>query len=316
MKSQRGKYVYGIISRIDGAAYLEPGGKLGYMESDDLNTIQNSIDDIRGLQGSPVHVIQYQDIGAAVSDIGHQQAQMLGSVVKSGQKEGIDSLLIHRQVVEELRNRGLAVLPVKFGSIVTESRARQMLREKQDEYLTKMHRFQNRDEFGVRIVVTQKTAAKITDELVRQTSEPRHNSKGMSLLEKMRRKDSIANRKFMILERVVSAAHVELAKAAESSANLSRETPETIFNRTYLVTRSGRKAFLDNLEKVRHRTKAWGLLTYQSGPWAPYSFCMEPVLSDIAVASPDLGSYSRGSSKRSGKYRLIKSHQGKEFSLA
>lgn len=268
------------------------------------------------LNGRQVSTIKFRDIAAVVSDLTNQDINWIRSAIHSRQQEGMDYFISHQKVVEACRSAGFVTLPVRFGSIVTEKNLKQLFQKQYPSYKEKILQLRNKDEYGVRLLIGPKTEERIGRLLSQQTDiselmnqiRSKSTGPGASYFDKLRLRDMIRSRRFRLVDAAIINIHNELMTIAESTSTLSKDTSDTVLNRAYLVDRGRAREFAELLESATHgQSNPLELRMHRSGPWAPYSFCMEP-----NPHEKDVLSQSSGRSRRSTKhsYRLIKRQPG------
>ena len=97
--------------------------------------------DFSGIDGSPVHLVNFRDIAAAVGDV---KAEMC--------EPTRENMLIHTRVLEKLMGE-YTVLPVRFGTVCWgEKRVSQMLEGNYADLKDELRRLADKIELGVRIL--------------------------------------------------------------------------------------------------------------------------------------------------------------------
>jgi Gas vesicle synthesis protein GvpL/GvpF len=306
MRSSLGrKYIYCIVS-VDGSQSGE-SLPIGF--------------EVAGINNSPLFPIQFNDIAAIVSEISNEDIQLIRSAIRSGRQEGMGYFVSHQKAVHAFQKEGFTVLPVRFGSIVTDSSLQQLLLQQYASYKTKVIRFKNKDEYGVRLLLGPNTEHLIR-KAVEQSPEVRHFQyeaesdtarPGRSYFSNLRLKDLLRSKRFRIIENGVINIHERFASLADSTAMLSRDTPDTIANRAYLVNRFQAQEFIQAIEEAKRMSNPLQLLVHTSGPWAPYSFCMESTSSSDPVSIPKAASKTQRVNRP--RYRLIRKSSGSASSF-
>jgi Gas vesicle synthesis protein GvpL/GvpF len=315
LQSSSGKYLYGITSN---------------QHDDNNNNNNNSLETVPiqfslgeiGINNRPVFSEQFRDIAAIVSKLSVQDIQQITGAIRSGQQKSMNYLISHQKVVQACRSAGLVVLPVRFGSIVSDKKLEELLRQQYNTYKLKMIRFRNKDEYGVRLLLgteTEQGLSKLLGEIPEiqiQTNEINSSSQtsrsGAAYFAKIRLNDIIRNKRFQIIENATLQIHKEIMGIAESSAASSKDTRDTIFHRAYLVDRSRSQDFKQMVEEAIGRNYHFNPLKFQvhiSGPWAPYSFCMDSNLFSEATTTSSFSRSLRPASSSTTTrrtYRLVK----------
>lgn len=217
-----------------------------------------------GLMQRPVYFLSYKDIGAYVSKIPFDDI-----------KTDIESIEVHQRVVEFSRLRS-ATLPVKFGVIFkTEDGVRSMLSKSYDDYMSKLIRFQNKDEFGVKVLIRNQGSRQNGQTQNRAKLKNRSKALGEGALyfQKLREEETRRSDELRKWDALRATIREELAKHSDQQASLNSDLPQILLNSAYLVDRHRRAVFESNVDDIRMRFEPQGLTIHLSGPWAPYSFC-------------------------------------------
>ena len=99
------------------------------------------VEGIEGDGGVPVDVCTVDDVAAIVS-----------AAQGNGSEATTDALLAHGHVVEALRDRSDAVLPVRFGERITREELRRAIAEQLPAWRTRLQHVRGCVEFGVRML--------------------------------------------------------------------------------------------------------------------------------------------------------------------
>jgi hypothetical protein len=327
------KYIYGIAEIDSGAtttdsliqksitAPLDAGYAEYQAKTSDGNKMKNILQGgFVGIHKEKVHMLYYKDLAAVVSNMPLAYVQRMKTDMRLGGKNGISYILAHQQVVESIRRAGFVILPVRFGTVGKEAEVRKLLSEQYNKFKLKIARFKDKDEIGIRIITSAAADKKFSErvqesaeikrvkQLIQQQSSHSNGREGSLYFSNLRLNDLIRNQKFKLIDGITMEIHQKLATRSDAWSELSKETQQTIFNRTYLVDRSRSDEFNAAIEYVRQNyCVPYEMAIYRSGPWAPYSFCMDsgPVsFSNTDPVSRNLSQQNRGSSKQ--RYRLVK----------
>lgn len=222
-----------------------------------------------GMLNRDAYAISHRGISAIVSSLPFE-----------GIRPDADNVIAHQRVIEASRNVA-ATLPVRFGVIFkTEQGIRKLLTQKADEYKSKLRKFRDRDELGVKVVL-ESAGLKRIQQLVQEDSETVKKMKeeisrttsGTAYFLKMKIDEAIKVETFRKIERLAGEIHPQLAKFAEDNCLLKAEYQQVILNAAYLINRKDRDTFTVMVEKLKQKYDPTGLTFLVSGPWAPYSFC-------------------------------------------
>ncbi|HEX7033738.1 MAG TPA: GvpL/GvpF family gas vesicle protein [Nitrososphaera sp.] len=302
--TKTGKYVYGIAE----------------MHRQSNVAINRLVDHLVGIDQQKVDWICYNDLAAIVSSMPFNRIQKVITNIRAGVKDSISYVLAHQQVVENIRRAGFVILPVRFGSVAKEADVRLLLTKQYSNLKLKIARFQHKDEIGIRIIMTPEGDRKVS-QIVQESPEIRRLKsqiqdlsmqpsahQGSLYFSNLRLNDMINNQRFKRIDEITRQVHQRLAALSGAWSELSKETRQTVFNRSYLVDRSRIKEFESALEDIqRNCSTRYGMTIHQSGPWAPYSFCMNEVvpLIDTSIANDSTHRQRQGNSNPH-HYRLVK----------
>jgi len=299
-ESFQNKYVYCIIS-VD--EFLNGYG----------NDSSHHLGEI-GINNGPIFSIHVNDIAAIVSEISNKDIQLIRSAIRSGKHEGLSYFISHQNVVEACRKAYQSVLPVRFGSILTDIGVQKLLLKEYNSFRTKLMRFRDKEEYRVRLLLGPKSDQMIAQvierlpevERLKNTIGSDVTNAGSSYFTKLRLSDFVRSKRFRIIENAAADIHRQLSTVSDSAAALGKDTSNTIFNRAFLVDKRRAQEFSENVESMRRQSNPLGLLVHASGPWAPYSFC-----TDSVPFSEPVSAKIRNDTRRPAKrYRLIKKNRG------
>jgi|GEM_PF-909540 len=307
-----GKYVYGI-------AEIDNQTNVG---------VSRHVDHLVGIDQQKVDWICYKDLAAIVSSMPFNRIQKVRRDIRSGGQDSISYILAHQRVVENIRRSGFVILPVRFGSVAKEADVKLLLSKQYNNFKIKVARFQHKDEIGIRIIMTpecdrkvsqlaqefpeiQRLKAKIQDLSMQPSAH-----QGSLYFSNLRLNDMIGNQKFKQIDEITRQVHQILTPLSNAWSELSKETQQTVLNRSYLVDRSRIREFESAIGDIRKICSTrYGMTIHQSGPWAPYSFCVNEGIPEVDtdIANNKLYRQRRGNSK-SHRYRLVKKENKTERS--
>ena len=227
-----------------------------------------------GVRNQPGFKITYKDLSAVVSNFSLKQI-----------KANIDDVIAHQKVVETIRKEiERNVLPIRFGTIL---RSRQevtnLLSQSYNEYKLKLIKFNGKDEFGIKILITDVTRERLKN-LVESESEQVQRIKnnisslsagksGSDYLLKLTLKDAIKNETFKKTEELALGIHKQFAEISSEATLLKADTEHIILNAAYLISQNNSINFESKFKNLKKEYGNTGLIFHISGPWAPYSFC-------------------------------------------
>jgi hypothetical protein len=222
-----------------------------------------------GLFDTSVYTIGHKDINAIVSAIPFKETQA-----------NVDNIVAHQRVVEASRKIG-TTLPVRFGVIIkTEDGVKNLLVKSYKDFRSKITKFKDKDEFGVRVIFDKNNTEKIkhstqnnSDEIKKIKKEMSNVGDGAAYFLKMKMDEAIKNEKLKKIDTMVGEIHNYLAISADDCKILKTDIDQVILNASYLIKKKDHDGFNLKLKKLQEKYKNDGLTFHQSGPWAPYSFC-------------------------------------------
>lgn len=221
-----------------------------------------------GLYEKPVHTINFKDIGAVVSTISFKEIQ-----------PNVNEINWHQRVVEASRENW-ATLPVRFGTIFkSDDSLRKYLAKSYKDLRSKIAKFKNKDEYGVKVIFDKDDLSKLNLEIdnneeIKKIKEELVNAgKGTSYFLKLRMDEAIQSQILRKIDEITGEIHRQLSKSADSSCTIRADLPQIILNSSYLVDRSKKETFDSQMKKTKEKYTHYGMVIHVSGPWAPYSFC-------------------------------------------
>jgi hypothetical protein len=238
-----------------------------------------------GINNEPVSVVFFRDMGIMVSQMALQKAQEIRTSIATGKGDSISYIISHQRAVEAARNAGMVVLPIRFGSVVTEENLRRLATQKQQEYMLKLYKFRDKEEYGVKLLFGSNTDRMLAVRVERNPEVARIKadakakvSSNEGYFAKLRLDDIRKTQKLRMVDGIVKTVHDKFMSVAEAASSLTLGTADTISNRAYLVDRSYEEEFLSLIESIKHSIRSEiDLILHFSGPWAPYSFCMDNI---------------------------------------
>ena len=222
-----------------------------------------------GLFDSNVYTIGHKDLNAIVSAIPFKETPA-----------SVDNIIAHQRVVEASRKIG-TTLPVRFGVIIkTEEGVKNLLVKSYRDFRSKITKFKDKDEFGVKIVFDKNNLKKIkkdmpdeSDEIKKIKKEMNNAGDGTAYFLKMKMDEAVKNETLKKIDRLSGEIHNEIASLADDSRILKSDIDQVILNVAYLVKKKDHDSFNLKLKKLEEKYKKDNLIFHISGPWAPYSFC-------------------------------------------
>ena len=165
----------------------------------------------------------------------------------------LGTLKRHHQTVERLANRVPAILPVRYGTLLTSDDIEEALEDRREELADALDLVRGRRQMTWRIAAGR-----------RQRAVESADAPPLSGAEYLRRASRSASASTAPAFRRVRACVGELA-IAERYQQPTATLPESVY---HLVDRAKVDAYQDASKDLRESNKALTL----SGPWAPYAF--------------------------------------------
>ena len=265
MTNDTGLYIYCVMDQKEGVG----------VESEKIQTTNQShfkFGNI-GVRKQPVSKIRHNDLSAAVSDFPLTQL-----------KADIDDVVAHQNVVETIRKElGTTVLPVRFGTILkNQQEVIDLLSTSYNEYKSKLLKFSGKDEFGIKILISdaakeklEKLAEAESEEIkkIKDKISSLSNAKpGSDYLLKLSLNDAIKNEISKKREKLAHEIHQQFAQISVETTLLKADIEQIILNAAYLVDKNNAMNFESKYKEFKDEYGSTGLIFHMSGPWAPYSF--------------------------------------------
>ncbi|MEU1850693.1 GvpL/GvpF family gas vesicle protein [Streptomyces sp. NPDC019990] len=240
---------------------------------------------LRGVAGEPVHLVDPATTASQLAfAVGHVPAADYDEATL--QDHDLDRLEAtvrsHHAVVGALAASGAAVLPLRLATVYPdEDAARQALDTRRAYFLSLLDRLTGHVELGVKLYATPDVTPPETDTDGENGPEPAPGLGRAHLMIRRRRQ----RRNQDAWRTVVQAAAHLTATAGALSVDRVTNTPErgglagsapgtNLGNDAYLVPRDRVDAFRTGVLAAAEGIP--GLRVEVSGPWAPYSFALQP----------------------------------------
>ena len=226
-----------------------------------------------GIKNQQIYEIGYKDLSAVVSNFPLDQL-----------KANMDDVIAHQKVVENVRMKaGTTILPVRFGTILkNQEEVTNLLSKSYNEYKSKLSKLSGKDEFGLKVLITNTTREKLKELVEAESKEIKKmkdnisslsdNSSGSTYLLKLNLEDAIKNGISKKIETLANEIHQPFVQISEEYNLLKADIEQIILNAAYLVNQNNATAFKSNFQKLKKAYGSVGLILHMSGPWAPYSF--------------------------------------------
>jgi Gas vesicle synthesis protein GvpL/GvpF len=257
MTSNIGLYIYCVMTKTGTKGLRAKKGK-----PEDL-----------GIRNHQIYEIGYKDLNAVVSDFPLEQL-----------KANMEDVISHQKVVENKRRiPGTTVLPVRFGTILrNQEEVTNLLSKSYNEYKSKLSKLNGKNEFGLKVLITNTTREKLKDLVEVESKEIKNmkdnisslsaNSSGSTYLLKLNLEDAIKNGISKKIERLADEIHQQFVLVSEESNLLNADIEQVILNAAYLLNQNNDTVFKSKFQELKSLYGSVGLIFHMSGPWAPYSF--------------------------------------------
>ncbi|MFG2138284.1 GvpL/GvpF family gas vesicle protein [Streptomyces sp. NPDC048650] len=251
-------YVYGAVRDADGLLAEELSG-------------------LRGVAGTPVHLVRAEHGGEVVAAVSPVPAQDFQEAALKAHLEDLDWLesvaRAHHGVIEALAAR-TTVLPLRLATVyLDDDRVRSMLDARREAFAERLAELAAHEEWGVKIYV-EKPAEPGGGPVA--APEP-DLSPGRSYLSRRRtqrhaREDAYrdAERAAARVEEAARAHAVDRVRHRPQQGELARGPGENIVNDAYLVPLGHAERFRTDVTRAAEGLA--GVRVDVTGPWAPYSF--------------------------------------------
>ncbi|WP_030240385.1 MULTISPECIES: GvpL/GvpF family gas vesicle protein [unclassified Streptomyces] len=248
-----------------------------------------AVADLRGVAGDPIHLVEPHPSGPArqlAFAVGHVPAADYDEAPLKAHLDDLDwlesTVRSHHAVVAALVASGAAVLPLRLATVYRdEDRARQALDTRREYFASLLDRLTGHVELGVKIYATPDITPPEAD-----TDAEREPATGLGVGRAylaIRRRRQRRNEEAW---RTVAQAAAHLTETAGTLAvdrvahtpqrgSLAGSAPGTnVGNDAYLVPTHRVDAFRSRV--LAAAAEVPGLRVEVTGPWAPYSFALQP----------------------------------------
>lgn len=263
-----------------------------------VNSGQRHAFDCTGFHGQKVYIVSYRELGAVVSDTP-------GSVNEVNE----ENVLLHEEVVEEVM-RHYTVLPVQFGTVLTDAEAvKALLKKFYPELTEKLSRLENKVEFGLKAIwpvdeiKEEIRTSEQAGRLERELEETERLPGERYMLARMRDylvQTSLEKRADELIAEIDGA----LRPYVEDSCLKKLPSKKLFLNAAYLVHKDRIGEFREKVRQVMNQYRKLKLKFLYSGPWPPYNFAVF----EQPLSLMDAGRDSNGCQEcriRSGGFRRV-----------
>jgi gas vesicle protein GvpL/GvpF len=235
--------------------------------------------DLHGVAGEPVRAVTGSGLTAAVGTVGLDE---FGEEALRRNLEDLDWLAAtaraHDAVISEIALTG-AVVPLRMATVyLDDSRIRELLEARHDDFVAALDRVTAREELGVKAFADPKLLTGENESGERPGEKP----SGTAYLMRRRRALASQDDAFRIAAAHAERIHAGLLEHAvdgkrrpASDRRLSGRGGWTVLNGTYLVQKDNVDAFRAAVTTIDQNTP--GIELEITGPWPPYSFAGDVV---------------------------------------
>ncbi len=240
---------------------------------------EHSFGHLQGVAGEPVRAVTGSGLTAAVGTVGLDE---FGADALRRNLEDLDWLAAraraHDAVISAIARVG-PVVPMRMATVfLDDSRVRELLAARHDDFVAALDRVTAREELGVKAFADPKVLTGENEPVDR----PGEKLSGTAYLMRRRRALASQDDAFRIAAAHAERIHAGLLKHAvdgkrkpASDRHLSGRDGWTVLNGTYLVDKDQVVAFRAAVATI-HRNSP-GIELEISGPWPPYSFAGDVV---------------------------------------
>lgn len=210
--------------------------------------------DISGLEGAALDTLSYRDIGAVVSRCA------------TGKAPPVEANLWQHETVVEALMTDHSVLPMRFGTMLSDEAAVQAtLVKRYAEFTAGLDHVRGYVELGLRVLWDDDSAPPLTPD----QQQPSHSSGRAYMMARLEEESKLQVRRERA-KALVEDIHTPLARLAAETTRRMLITPRLLFTAAYLVKREQVAAFRRGVETLSSTYPEVRLLC--TGPWPPFSF--------------------------------------------
>lgn len=239
---------------------------------------------IRGLGNKKVYQISYQDLTAVVSEVKKEEFNkkaLLKNLKKPKWAE--EKIRTHAEVIQEVMEKQ-TVLPLKFGTIFkNDEGVKKCLKANKAKFRSLLNRFEDKEEWGVKIYADRKKLAQVLGEKDREIKKLKKQvatvSPGHAYLWEKKRKEELEEKTAETVNKCVSEIFETLGRESLASrlnknlpSKLSGKKKDMILNSVFLVDKGHFDNFSKSLNRLLKKYQQFALEGELSGPWPVYSF--------------------------------------------
>jgi hypothetical protein len=242
-------------------------------------TAEHSFGRLQGVAGEPVRAVTGSGLTAVVGTVGLDE---FGEEALRNNLEDLDWLAAtaraHDAVISAIA-RGGPVVPMRMATVfLDDSRIRDLLEARYDDFVSALDRVNAREEFGVKAFADPNVLTGQNE----SGDRPGEKLSGTAYLMRRRRALASQDDAFRIAAGHAERIHAGLLEHAvdgkrkpASDRRLSGRDGWTVLNGTYLVKKDEVDAFRAAVATIDRNTP--GIELEITGPWPPYSFAGDVV---------------------------------------
>ena len=220
--------------------------------------------EIEGLDGSAVYAVPYQDISAAVSDIGSHPLKLSNEVA-----------LNYESIIERIMEK-YPLLPMRFGTLVKdEGEVGALLQKYYADFVNNLQHVQGTLEYGLKLLwdveqVKSQIRTLYKTENGKGFGRVNEDSPHHQYLLKKFKEHHVEDALMKHAESIIAQIHPPLQELSVCSTFKKMITPKIILNAAYLVEREQQETFIHKVEELHEKERDVKFLL--TGPWPPYNF--------------------------------------------
>ena len=216
-----------------------------------------------GIDDAVVYCRPWKSIGAAVSDIEHEECL-----------QDIASIERHEAVIEGLMAQ-FSLLPARFGTVLSDAaQLDDLLRENCSSFCNDLHRLENKAQFDLKVLWPVCELRMLLEKGHRPAGAPWKSEDAATpgtryALYKQRERAILNALKQKALEHADAVQKLLLEVCTESRCEVL-PTEETMLSGSYLVERERCNDMREAVDALQAETPTFSFVL--TGPWPPYSF--------------------------------------------
>ncbi|MEW5785608.1 MAG: GvpL/GvpF family gas vesicle protein [Bacillota bacterium] len=213
-----------------------------------------------GIKGRRPFFVKWKDVAAAVSDLESPEIELTS-----------ESVLSHEGIVEYLFQNH-TVLPVRFGSVLSETREVKHFLERHYNVITKnIEKVKGKVELGLKVIFKEQEPCPVKAEeaILEENKTDRISPAKSYLISKLQEEKK---RQYLMEEagKYIDEIYNTLRSYTTQSCIRKLTTEKMILNSSYLVRRDQVAAFTVSVDWLKNKYPFLSFL--YSGPWPPYNF--------------------------------------------